>query len=234
MNAVFWLAQTVADVPAANGWLTMAERERMDRFCVPKRRGDWRLGRWTAKRALAAFLDVTPAGVEIRAAESGAPEAWVDGRPAPVSLSLSHSGPIGFCVVAAPGTDLGCDVEAIEPRSPGFLADYFTAEEQALVVEAPLGQRDLLLTLLWSAKESVLKALHCGLRSDTRSVHCEVQGLAGGRGWRRLRATHSAGRKFQGWWRENGGMVFTVAVSPGAEAAGEFPQAIVAEELALL
>ena len=234
MNAIFWLAQTAADVPTANGWLTMAERERMDCLCVPKRRADWRLGRWTAKRAISAYLGVAIPAVEIRPAVSGAPEAWIDGRPAAVALSLSHSGSIGFCAVATPGTDLGCDVEGVQPRSPGFLADYFTSEEQTLVAEAAPAQRDLFVTVLWSAKESVLKALHCGLRSDTRAVCCEVQGFGGGRSWHRLRATYDRARKFQGWWRENGRMVFSVAAGAGTNAEGEFPQAMVADESALL
>ena len=68
------------------------------------------------------------------------------------------------------GAELGCDLEIIEPRSDAFVADYFTTEEQALIARASAADRPRLLALLWSAKESALKALHEGLRLDTRCV----------------------------------------------------------------
>ena len=68
------------------------------------------------------------------------------------------------------GAELGCDLEIVEPRSDAFIADYFTAEEQALIERTSAADRSLLLALLWSAKESALKALRAGLRLDTRSV----------------------------------------------------------------
>ena len=72
--------------------------------------------------------------------------------------------------VAKSGVEIGCDLEMVEPRSDAFVADYFTIEEQALVARASAEDRPRLLALLWSAKESALKALHEGLRLDTRSV----------------------------------------------------------------
>jgi len=65
---------------------------------------------------------------------------------------------------------MGCDLEIIEPRADSFVADYFTAEEQKMVAGADATDRDLRVTLLWSAKESALKALGEGLRMDTRCV----------------------------------------------------------------
>ena len=50
-----------------------------------------------------------------------------------VALSLSHSSGAGLSVVAPAGVAVGCDLETVEPRSPEFLADYFTVEEQTLV-----------------------------------------------------------------------------------------------------
>ena len=142
---------------------------------MPKRRADWRLGRWTAKRALSVYLDV-PAHphvfrkMEIRAAPSGAPEAFFDSQPAAVTISLSHRAGIAVCAVAMSGVKMGCDLEIVEPRSDAFVADYFTLEEQALIAHASAADRHRLLALLWSGKESALKALHEGLRLDTRSV----------------------------------------------------------------
>ena len=81
-----------------------------------KRRDDWRLGRWTAKRALAAYLNLpsnpqTLADIEIRPAPSGAPEVFVANKPAAVTISLSHRGGVAACAVAPSGMELGCDLE---------------------------------------------------------------------------------------------------------------------------
>ena len=66
---------------------------------------------------------------------------------------------------------VGCDLELVEPRTPGFVADFLTAAEQRLVASRPTGdERDAAANLIWSAKESALKVLRTGLRRDTRSV----------------------------------------------------------------
>ena len=133
-----------------------------------------------------------------------------------MSISLSHSRGEGLCAIAPAGAAVGCDLEVVEHRSPAFLADYFTDDEQALVEETTAGGRDGLLTLLWSAKESTLKALACGLRSDTRAVNVspEYQPREGGEEWRRVSAVHTGGRTFNGWWRPSRDFILTVVVDP--------------------
>ncbi|MBZ5586416.1 MAG: 4'-phosphopantetheinyl transferase superfamily protein, partial [Acidobacteriia bacterium] len=161
---VFWLEQTEADVPPSNDWLGPAELDRCNAFRFAKRRNDWRLGRWTAKCALAAYLDYPweLARIGIQPAASGAPEAFLAGRPAPATISLSHRAGAAICAVAPAGVALGCDLEAVEPRSDRFLADYFTEREQLLAASVSGEDRDWLVALLWSAKESALKALGTG------------------------------------------------------------------------
>src|SRR5262249_33728989 len=78
-----------AEVPQGNDWLSAAELATLAGMRVPARRRDWRLGRWAAKRALVAVLGDSVA-VEVRAAGDGAPEPFVNGLPAPVSISISH------------------------------------------------------------------------------------------------------------------------------------------------
>ena len=141
-----------------------------------KRRADWRLGRWTAKCAVASFLEFAQSmprplpQIEIRPASSGAPEVFIANEPAAVTVSISHRSGAAVCAVAMSGVELGCDQEVIEARSEAFVADYFTEDEQALVARVCEAERSRLVTLLWSAKESALKALREGLRLDTRSV----------------------------------------------------------------
>ncbi|HEX9112668.1 MAG TPA: hypothetical protein VF845_14405, partial [Terriglobales bacterium] len=93
---IHWLEQTEADIPAENQWLNANEILRLNAMRIPKRRADWRLGRWTAKHAVAACLNLptepsTLADIEIRAASSGAPDVFVGAEPAGIAISLSHS-----------------------------------------------------------------------------------------------------------------------------------------------
>ena len=97
-----------ATCPLGTQWLSGSERARLDGLHIPKRRADWRLGRWTAKCAVAVYLKLSRepealAAVELRPAPSGAPEVFLHGRPAPVALSLSHSRGTGLCAIAPAG-----------------------------------------------------------------------------------------------------------------------------------
>jgi 4'-phosphopantetheinyl transferase len=224
---VFWLEQTEADVPAESDWLSPSEALRLAGLRFPKRRADWRLGRWTAKRAVAACLGLpihaeNLALLEIRAAASGEPEVFLQRVPAAVSISLSHRAGVALCAVTPSSTALGCDLEIVEPRSDAFAADYFTVEEQALLSRTPASNRAVLLSLLWSAKESALKALHQGLRLDTRSVIVELDLRAKSSDsvpWIPLQVRHGNGSIFHGCWFVRGRLLRSlVAAAPSLHA----------------
>lgn len=217
---LYWLEQREKDVPEENDWLSAGEMLFFEGLRFAKRRADWRLGRWTAKRAVSICLGSPAfhsslASMEVRSAASGVPEVFIADAPAPVTISLSHRNGRALCVVTAAGADLGCDLELIEARSDAFVADYFTAEEQAFVARQPAAERAHILALLWSAKESALKALHAGLRLDTRSVRVDLLDTYSSGGiWRPLQVVHSAGRLFHGWWQNADGMVRTIVAAP--------------------
>lgn len=213
---VYWLEQTAADVPPENDWLSLNEAAALGGMRFAKRRTDWRLGRWTAKCALSVCLDL-PAHpqvfkkMDIRSAASGAPEIFFANQPLPFAISLSHREGIAACAVAESRVEMGCDLEMVEPRSNAFVTDYFTVEEQAMVARAAAPDRPRLLALLWSAKESALKALHEGLRLDTRSVivspFAESFAL---NGWSPLKVRYTERRVFYGWWQNTHNLLRTV------------------------
>jgi 4'-phosphopantetheinyl transferase len=233
---VYWLEQREADVPVQNDWLSAGETARLKGMRFEKRRADFRLGRWTAKRALAVYLNrpadfAAMAGIEIRPEPSGAPEVFLAGELADVTISLSHRAGTAICAVAASSVALGCDLEVIEPRSDGFLADYFTKEEQAFVARMPSGERSQILALLWSAKESALKALREGLRLDTRSLRVEAVDGTQREGqmcdsaltsspsfvadiWHPLCVRLCTDQVFQGWWQHANDVLRTMVAAP--------------------
>ena len=142
------------------------------------------------------------------------------------------------------------DLETVEPHGDAFAADYFTVEEQALVAQAEPVDRWRLLALLWSGKESALKAMREGLRLDTREVIVSfpvgpgmqsenqennvqracvpVRTSSRHSGWSPLQVRHTDGQIFHGWWSETGNLLRTVLASPAPE-----PPILLAQESAL-
>jgi 4'-phosphopantetheinyl transferase len=205
---VYWLEQHEIEVPLDDDWLSYNERVCFNAFRFAKRRADWRLGRWTAKQALAAYLDVpveytTLSYIEILAAPSGAPKVFLANEPADISISLSHSAGTAACAVAPSDSVLGCDLEKVEPRSHAFMADYLTNQEQAFIACSPIVERPRLVNLIWSAKESALKALQTGLRLDTRSVIVTLSDSPRDNQWHPLHVRTASDRHFHGWYHGN-------------------------------
>jgi 4'-phosphopantetheinyl transferase len=222
---VFWLVQATSDLPGDDDWLTAAEHARLRSLKIAKRRGDWRLGRWTAKHAIArAWPGLVPGvrcprsgAVEIRPTPDGAPEVFVGGERAQITISLSHSSRHGFCTLTEGRVEMGCDIEQIGERSDRFIEDYFTADECAEVRALAEKDRPLAATLVWSAKESALKATREGLRRDTRAVEVSLARISAGREWSPLLVRHSVGKSFKGLWRIYDGFVLTVVAETEPE-----------------
>lgn len=207
-----WLLRSIDTVPAGDDWLGPDERSAQARFKIAKRRAEWRLGRFTAKRLLAVMVGVDSLDrLQVIAAKDGAPEAFVDGRPVSVSMSISHRAGVAACVAAGSAT-VGCDLEAIEPRSVRFVQDFFTEREREATEQFDGRLRDRFVALTWSAKESALKVLRAGLRRDTRSVEVEVFDVDASSGaWCPVTARISPeNEQLSGWWRAHGDLVFTV------------------------
>lgn len=209
-----WLARGEEHLPPDLAWLTPAETSQVDQLRFTKRRNEFLVRRLAAKHAMAAVLGLSDLQrIEIGHTPDGAPMAFVDGRPASANISVTDRAGWAVCLV---GNEIvGCDLELVEPRTPAFVRDYLTPAEQADVAAAP--DPDVTANLIWSAKESVLKVLHTGLRRDTRSVEVTVYSGQSS-DWNPLTVNAVEGRRFSGWWRRDGQFLFTVAAeNPIAE-----------------
>lgn len=204
-------------MPRGEAWLAGEERGVLARMTVPKRKGDWTLGRWAAKRALVAAGEADrEADVSVLAAPSGAPEAFVLGRRAPVALSLTHSHGVAVAALAPSESLLGVDLERVEVRTAAFLADWFTEAEQAFVAAGEAGEPGLSATLVWSAKEAVMKALREGLRIPPKAIEvAPVAGPADG-AWRPYEARGPGAEEWRGWWRAEAGFVLAAVARPAS------------------
>ena len=225
MQSVYWLEQADADVPESDAWMCKTELARLSQLQIPKRRRDWRLGRWTAKLAFACLSDWSSdferlARIEVCPAKSGAPELFVDQVPVPLAISISHRNGLSACAIARSSMALGCDLEWIEPHGAAFISEYFTRSEQNFIQQNGEANRNLLITLLWSAKESALKALHEGLRLDTRSVEITLRENSEKvrQIWNPLAVRNQNGAAYSGWWQSNANFVRTIVTAPDCAA----------------
>lgn len=160
---------------AKEDFLALQEKERLTCLRFQKRRQEWLHGRWVAKclikGVLSDFDGLTLSEIVIQNRLDGSPWAFVRGQEVQGDLSISHCEDWA-CAAFSRSTDitLGIDVEKVENRDPAFYTDYFTNREvknKDLFPEIP---KEKYYTFLWSAKESVLKALKLGLRIDTRKI----------------------------------------------------------------
>ena len=222
-----WLIRSLTDVPAGDAWLSARERRTAAGLRAARRRRDWRLGRFTAKAAAGVFVSAAPERVEILAAADGAPEAWINGEPAPLSVSISHRAGRALAVVASAPEVVGCDLERVEPRSGAFVREWLAAADQGLLAAHRAADRDLLANLVWTAKEAGAKVRREGLRLDVRRAVVAPAAVGGEDDrWRELSVTwEDRDAPMAGWWRTEPGWVMTIAGDPAPtrpDPAAEF------------
>jgi 4'-phosphopantetheinyl transferase len=201
------------------GVLSVFEFQKFSAFRFQKRREEWLLGRWTAKslvQSLPAYQHLPLDKIEIWNTPKGAPYILLpDGSTSRNCLSFSHRDGLAFCALASgPDLKIGADLERIEPRGGNFTVDYFTQAEQMLINSHPVMNRDLLVTLIWSAKEAMLKALGVGLRWDTRQVEIsDIKGLDVPAGeWQKIEViTRTTDYHWSATWQRRGEYILTLA-----------------------
>lgn len=218
-----WSAADLRTTSAARSTLTPVERRAAAALRLESRRRTFLAGRAVAHRALIA-LDPTLAEaadarrLSVLAAPDGAPDAWIDGRLLPLSVSISHRGSQVVAAASRLPVRVGIDVERLELRSPEFVADFLTPAEIGIVTAS--SDPDLASNLAWSAKEAVLKVRRTGLRRDTRSVEVYVPCDARRRdAWEPLAVRDlEVPEPVRAWWRTDGAYVTVVALgfSPAA------------------
>lgn len=218
------LLELPRNLDATENFLSPVEKEKLASLRFPKRRSEWLLGRWTAKRllrdSLSAFSSTLFPELTIANDAAGAPYVILpNGECFAGCLSISHRDHLSFCAVTQdPAIHIGADLEQIEPRGDEFAQDYFTSHELNFILDLPASQHDTAVTLLWSAKEAALKALGLGLRLDTRQIEITVPGGLAGMGlstptWQifNVSYSHSGQGIWSGWWQIHGKYILTLA-----------------------
>jgi 4'-phosphopantetheinyl transferase len=197
------------------------ECERIGRFPKPRRRAEWMLGRWSTKLLVQAWarsvhrVDLALDEIVVASEENGAPALRFSGDVhllAPV-VSLSHCGHFALAALSdEAGACLGVDLERVEARPAAFARDWFSQREMDWLSRLPEGDRDVWITVLWCAREAVVKALGVGLTVSTKDVPCEA--MLPNASWAAFRVVSDAlegASALCGRWRRLGPFVATVA-----------------------
>ena len=133
------------------------------------RRGDYCRSRKAVKIALAALTPTDPRAVEIVSGCLRQPLLKVRGEYASYQISLSHAGRYAAAFVFHPGLILGVDIEVVKSRAVDELAEYVTRDEIARCVSLGMTSEQA-FTLVWTAKEALMKAFRVGLGSEFRTA----------------------------------------------------------------
>ncbi|MGL6258959.1 4'-phosphopantetheinyl transferase family protein [Vibrio sp. WXL210] len=143
-------------------WYQVADFKRYGVECpveiadsVSKRQAEYLAGRYLAKSALQR-LGCNE--VHVGRTEQGEP-LWPEG----IAGSITHSRGYAVCVVAlaaAPGLSIGLDIEAlIEPEVYQHFLGVVITQDEEREMSASCIEKNVLYTLVFSAKESIFKAL---------------------------------------------------------------------------
>lgn len=177
--SIYWTLQEAGDnllgllSSSPEDLLSTEEHRLFQQMKVEKRKTEWLMGRLTMKALLTADrqpLSGAPfPSITIANHVEGAP--FISQPHTEGCISISHREKIALCAfTSAPATNLGIDLEMIEPRQMAFVEDFFTQNEADYTRQLEGCTRDIWTTLVWSAKEAILKAWQKGLRLDTRTI----------------------------------------------------------------
>ena len=161
------LTPHVAREAEAWAWLDEEEQARWQRYQHDGPRRRFALCRAALRAVLCRQLDCRNEQLVFGASDHGKPYVVVQGKPAPISFNVSHSGAHGLIAFAAAGR-LGVDVEERStPRDlDGLIRSVLGPDEQADLALAHGCNKLYLFFNFWTIKEALIKALGLGLSLD--------------------------------------------------------------------
>jgi 4'-phosphopantetheinyl transferase len=141
--------------------LHAVETAKFNSFQSQKRKGDFLLGRYCAKKALQALeSQLTLQEIHIDAGVFNQPV--IKNPKSHYQVSISHTQSSAVALVFPEEQPMGVDVEMLSAESKAVLTGQFTDQENQLVLAYRDHIQDI-VTLLWTAKESLSKILKTGL-----------------------------------------------------------------------
>ncbi|MCI5142458.1 MAG: 4'-phosphopantetheinyl transferase superfamily protein [Candidatus Electrothrix sp. ATG1] len=150
--------------------LSPAEQGYFQRFQYMKRKKEWLGGRIAAKAAMLTFSRASDNqklnSITILPNKHGRPiaekvPACLSAQGSELIISLSHSDcfAVGLARLTRKGASCGVDLQKISTKLAGLTSHFATDEELQLLAKQADCDEDIRLTMLWTAKEALKKAL---------------------------------------------------------------------------
>lgn len=151
--------------------LDACERAQLSRMKHPLQRQRATVMRGSLRWVLGAYLRVSPERVPLTRRPNGRPRLRLAPGDAGLSVSSASCRGTGTFVVAT-GTEVGIDLECVDPqRFPSALARHILHPRELVLFEAmPATAHAAWLARAWVCKEAMLKALGLGLQMDPRRM----------------------------------------------------------------
>lgn len=157
--------------------LTPDDLQYLQQCKSPIRQNSYVSGRFAARRAIAGYLnrgsaqriDISPGVFNhpvVRCAAAETPD-----------VTISHTQDLAVAIAYDRSHILGIDVEQVNPSKTKFLLGILSPAEQELLGHIPLND-DAAVTLAWTMRESVSKALRCGLTVPTAILEISRMAVA--------------------------------------------------------
>jgi len=149
--------------------LNAAEKERAERFLVPRAGERFVAARGILRQLLGMYLQADPDKVEMRYGPQGKP-SLSGTHHSKICFSVSHSQEMGLFAFAN-GHEVGVDIEAIKPDFAGMqiASHFFSEEEIAGLAKLPPKIANEAFFGCWTRKEAYVKARGQGLSMPLRS-----------------------------------------------------------------
>lgn len=144
--------------------LSDQERAQQQRFLPPAKRQEYLVTRILVRSVLGEALGVAPQALQFVSNDWGRPAVVPNLMPEPIYFNVSHTEGLIVCLVSTEG-EVGVDTESFA-RAPDLLAlapDVFSAKELSDLAALPLKDQGQRAVVLWTLKESYIKARGMGL-----------------------------------------------------------------------
>ena len=160
MLRLLWTDSREADLRALPP-VSEYRRERAQKCRVETARRAGLCAEWLLISALRKEQAALQLPLALSCEPNGKPGLSFDG----LHFNLSHSGPYAACALA--DQPIGLDIQLLQADTAPVARRFFTDNERAALAESETP--DTLFTRFWCRKESFLKAIGLGLRTDLRT-----------------------------------------------------------------
>jgi len=147
-------------------WLCNNELQRVERLQVDRSQREFVLCRSALRYLLCCRHECKNSQLSIATTNHGKPYALVSGSRVTTQFSVSHSGNHGLIAIAEKG--VGIDVEVGSPKKDyiGIAKKVFGSNEYSEIQSLDGVHRKNYFLRIWTFKESIVKAIGTGLRTN--------------------------------------------------------------------